>query len=169
MNEALSKGLTKQEAQRAYDLTNLLMTFDGQGFVGKTTYNRDFNVHWTELITFSVEKWDELIKGLRKVLNERLPDRPSIQHGFITQKWVVDEDAFSIYDALSTDTICQFFDDECDGDATFFKNRHEIAKAIAVVPQLVQLAEMYFDTLKSKGAYDSVPFNLALETLKSLE
>lgn len=94
--------------------------------------------------------------------------RPSKTHSFIEENWVVDEDSYSIYDALSTKTICQFFDADGDTEPDFFENRFDNAKAISQVPKLVQIAEMYFDTLVSAGKQGGFPYKVTLETLNNL-
>ena len=43
------------------------------------------------------------------------------------------------------------------------------AKLIEVVPQLLQIAEMYFDSMQGTEAEGSLPYNLTLETLNKLK
>lgn len=57
--------------KRTADCYELEMQFKGDSFYGKFQYNKDFNVHVTELTCSSDEEWEKIITGLKQELARR--------------------------------------------------------------------------------------------------
>jgi hypothetical protein len=57
--------------KRTADCYELEMQFKGDSFYGKYPYNKDFNVHVTELTCSSEEEWEKIITSLKKELARR--------------------------------------------------------------------------------------------------
>jgi len=64
--------MTETTKKRCDQLFNLNMMFNGKSYVGNHDKNRDFNVHWTEITTFTDEKWNKLITKLSNEFNDRI-------------------------------------------------------------------------------------------------
>lgn len=59
--------------QRYDDCFELEMTFNGESFNGTQEYNRDFNVHWTEIKCDDDLTWKQKIAYMRNELDKRKP------------------------------------------------------------------------------------------------
>lgn len=57
--------------KRYGDCYALEMCFDGDSFIGKFDYNRDFNIHWTEISCDTEEQWETKIKTMTTELENR--------------------------------------------------------------------------------------------------
>lgn len=57
--------------KRCDELFALKMKFNGEGYIGAEEYNKDFNVHNTEIICDSNEQWDKKISELEIELKIR--------------------------------------------------------------------------------------------------
>lgn len=42
------------------------------------------------------------------------------------------------------------------------------ARLVSFAPMLLQIAEMYFDTMRSRGETESIPFKITLDALSSI-
>ncbi len=62
----------KKANKRFAQLHDLDMAFNGEYFIGTKDYNKDFNVHQTEITCDLDEEWDAKIKKLTEELNRRL-------------------------------------------------------------------------------------------------
>ncbi len=47
------------------------MQFDGEQFVGKEDFIRDFNVHHTDIVCSTNQEWDKIIKELKTTYDKR--------------------------------------------------------------------------------------------------
>jgi len=52
----------------------LEMTFDGESFYGIKEYNKDFNVHWTEVATDDDRTWKQKMAWMSEELKKRKAD-----------------------------------------------------------------------------------------------
>ena len=60
-------------SDRYDDCFALEMTFDGESFYGTQEYNKDFNIHWTEVSTDDDRTWKQKIAWMRNELDKRKP------------------------------------------------------------------------------------------------
>jgi len=63
--------MSKPRNERYDDCFKLEMTFDGQSFYGMHEYNRDFNIHWTEIGCDDDDTWKYKIDKLTAELERR--------------------------------------------------------------------------------------------------
>ena len=63
MNDKLNK--------RCDECFALSMKFNGEGYIGAKSFNKDFNVHMTEIQCDSDEEWNEKIEKLKVELDKR--------------------------------------------------------------------------------------------------
>lgn len=63
----------KTVSDRYDDCFALEMTFNGESFYGSQEYNKDFNIHWTEVATDSEETWKQKLAWMRNELDKRKP------------------------------------------------------------------------------------------------
>ena len=63
--------MNKKIENRIKECINLEMYFNGESFIGKSNYNKDFNIHLTEINCNSDEKWNEIISDLTIELEKR--------------------------------------------------------------------------------------------------
>lgn len=60
------------DTQKRYDdCFALEMSFNGDSFVGRFDYNRDFNIHWTEVNCDTEEQWENKINWMTTELEKR--------------------------------------------------------------------------------------------------
>jgi len=59
--------------ERYDDCFALEMTFNGESFVGRFDYNKDFNIHWTEVATDDKRTWQQKLAWMRNELDKRKP------------------------------------------------------------------------------------------------
>ena len=64
--------MSEEQKVRCGQLFDIKMMFNGKSYVGFHDKNKDFNVHWTEILTLDNVKWDVLINKLSNELNDRL-------------------------------------------------------------------------------------------------
>lgn len=57
--------------KRIAECVALEMRFNGDSFLGYNDYNKDFNVHHTELVCSTEEQWEKIITGLREEFQRR--------------------------------------------------------------------------------------------------
>jgi len=57
--------------KRCDELVALKMKFNGEGYIGAECYNKDFNVHYTEMLCDSDDQWNRNIANLKKELEIR--------------------------------------------------------------------------------------------------
>ena len=57
--------------ERYEDCFALEMTFNGDSFYGVKDYNRDFNIHWSEIRADSDETWKQKMAWMRNELDKR--------------------------------------------------------------------------------------------------
>jgi hypothetical protein len=95
-----------------------------------------------------------------------LKDRPVIDHKFSRGEWhVVEYAGFGIvqdsdqYDGKKLLDLEEVSEDE-------FKAN---ARLIAAAPKLLEIAEMYFDSMRGTGLENSLPYQITLKTLKEIE
>lgn len=64
------------EAQykRYDDCFALEMTFDGESFYGIKPYNKDFNIHWTEVRSDDDRTWKQKMAWMTEELKKRKAD-----------------------------------------------------------------------------------------------
>jgi hypothetical protein len=65
--------LTESRSNRYDDCFALEMTFNGDSFYGIRDYNKDFNIHWSEVASDSDETWKQKIAWMRNELDKRKP------------------------------------------------------------------------------------------------
>lgn len=56
---------------RIKECIDLEMRFNGESFIGKSDYNKDFNVHITEIKCSSDEEWNKIISDMSTELKKR--------------------------------------------------------------------------------------------------
>lgn len=84
-----------------------------------------------------------------------MADRPIISHNHTPGKWKIDK--HSINHVVSGGKTIGVF------------TKLDDAKLCAIAPDLIQIAEMYFDYMKLKGDEGSMPFEFTLKTLNRLK
>ena len=99
-----------------------------------------------------------------------IPNRPIIEHKHAKGEWYADKNTTfgegepmivsKTQGVIANFTLSAFNTDE---------EAHATAKLMAISPALLQIVEMYFDSMKAKGKTDSIPFKLTLETLNKLK
>ena len=57
--------------ERYDDCFALEMTFDGESFYGVKEYNKDFNVHWTEVASDDDRTWKQKMAWMSEELKKR--------------------------------------------------------------------------------------------------
>jgi len=65
--------MEKPNSDRYDDCFALEMTFNGESFYGMHDYNKDFNIHWTEVATDSDQTWKQKMAWMQNELNKRKP------------------------------------------------------------------------------------------------
>lgn len=63
--------LTAKQQERCNQLSRLDMAYDGQSYYGKTEINRDFNVHFTEILCDTDVEWSKKILKIKQELRKR--------------------------------------------------------------------------------------------------
>lgn len=63
--------MTENRTARYDDCFALEMTFNGQEFYGIKPYNKDFNIHWTEISCDSDETWKQKVAYMQNELVKR--------------------------------------------------------------------------------------------------
>ena len=90
--------------------------------------------------------------------------RPVVVHKHTKGEWKIDKYTEVIYSVEEKKRIC-FFTRQ--GTVSSEQNKHD-ARLISQAPTLLQIAEMYFDSMQDKGMEDSIPYKVTLETLKKI-
>ena len=62
---------TQTRSDRYDDCFALEMTFNGDSFYGVKPYNKDFNIHWSEVSWDSDETWNQKIAWMKDELKKR--------------------------------------------------------------------------------------------------
>ena len=57
--------------KRYDDCIALEMTFNGESYYGTQEYNKDFNVHWTEIRTDDDKTWEQKMAWMTEELKKR--------------------------------------------------------------------------------------------------
>lgn len=63
--------MEEKQMKRCDELFELEMMFNGDSYIGKQSYNKDFNVHHTEIMCDSDEEWNKKISDLKTELQRR--------------------------------------------------------------------------------------------------
>jgi len=66
--------MEKSRTERYDDCFALEMTFNGESFYGTQPYNKDFNVHWTEVSCDDDRTWEQKMAWMRNELQKRKAD-----------------------------------------------------------------------------------------------
>lgn len=166
--------------KRREQLVALDMVLDGAEYRGRKDLNRDFNVHFLEVTCNPDNVWDKKIAELKDEFERRKAlNRPIIEHKHTKGEWIIDVtdraiDANPKYFTLVSDKkngekLIALIRDDSDTEKEEFEETRANIKLIQIVPQLLQLAEMYFDSMKGTTAEGSIPYQLTLETLNKLK
>jgi len=59
--------------ERYDDCFALEMSFNGESFYGTHDYNKDFNIHWTEVTCDDDRTWEQKMAWMRNELEKRKP------------------------------------------------------------------------------------------------
>lgn len=63
--------MSKPRNERYDDCFALEMTFNGENFYGTQEYNKDFNIHWTEITCDDDRTWEQKMAWMRNELDKR--------------------------------------------------------------------------------------------------
>jgi hypothetical protein len=66
--------MTESRTKRYDDCFALEMTFNGDCFYGIHNYNKDFNVHWTEVACDDDRTWEQKVAYMKNELLKRKVD-----------------------------------------------------------------------------------------------
>lgn len=166
--------------KRCEQLTALDMVLNGAEYRGRKDLNRDFNVHFLEVNCDPDNVWDEKIEKLKAEFERRKAlNRPIIEHKHTKGEWIIDVtdraiDANPKYFTLVSNKknggkLIALIRDDSDTEKDELYETMANTKLIQIAPQLLQLAEMYFDSMKGTDAEGSIPYQLTLETLNKLK
>ncbi len=161
--------MDKKSEKRCEELFALDMVYNGTEYIGKKDLNKDFNVHWVEITCDPDNVWDEKISKLKAELEKRKAlNRPVIDHKHTKGNWgteFVGSPGCNYYYKVTVkngESICNI--------TTRNEERaHANAKIIEIAPALLQIAEMYFDYMKSNEMENTLMFEITLNTLNKLK
>lgn len=155
--------------KRHEQLLELEMVLIGSEYRGKKDLNRDFNVHFVEINCDPDEVWNAKINKMKTELEKRKKvSRPVTSHKHTEGEWKKKEFGSGrtvIYVEKGSKTLLFAAVEPIKNSEEAIAN----AKLISIAPQLLQIAEMFFDTMKGTDAEGSLPFNITLETLNRLK
>jgi hypothetical protein len=63
--------MDKQLKKRCDQIIKLNMRFNGESYIGKEDYNKDFNIHHTEITCDTDDMWNTKISKMTIELNKR--------------------------------------------------------------------------------------------------
>lgn len=169
--------MDKKTQKRCDELFALDMVYNGTDYIGKKNINEDFNVHWTEITCDPDDVWDEKIAKLKAELERRKAlNRPVIEHKHTKGEWIIDVtdkaiDANPKYFTIVSDKgkLIALVGNVSDIEKEELEETIANTELIQIAPQLLKIAEMYFDSMKGTDAEGSLPFNITLETLNKLK
>lgn len=159
--------MEEKRKKRCGELVALSMLFDGQNYIGSKYFNRDFNVHFTEIACDPDDVWDAKISKMKKELDRReSANRPIVNHKHTKGDW--ERFTISTHNGSYEKVQIENGTSICNVTTRNWEQAVANAKLISIAPQLLQIAEMFFDTMKDTEAEGSLAFTLTLETLKKL-
>lgn len=102
--------LHKKTEERVKDCVNLEMRYDGSSFFGREPYNKDFNIHHTDMMCMDDEKWKKTIAEMAAELERRKENAERIYDVIVD----ADDDVMTVKDWLNAvDDGCFSNNDGC--------------------------------------------------------